>query len=351
MFPPCHVRRSPAAIAGWLSAALLLLTLPGQAQRTSASTEAADYERLVDRYASGDTEGAAEAIADRDAAWIESALDETERRARSWPARRIQSAMLLHTDAVVDGWALQNRVAANLAAARRLAGLAGDERLPPALRRDWLLVVNWYLLSELDLVAMPPWLDMALARFEGDLQVQVTLGSFFEALGWDESLPAGLPYESRVLRALAKPEPRQALEASAAAYRRALAIAPDSAQARVRLGRVLVQLRRPADATRTVAPVHDDSGDRVWPYLSWLVAGAAETERAAALLPSCQTPLVGLTAVRRLQGRMLESAELARVLATPGRPCDDPWSFYRFGELPDVRARLLLDLRRRVAAP
>lgn len=363
MVPPLSRQRSH--LSGAVLLGLWLLSGPpaALAQGTSPSAVAAEYMALVDRYAAGEDEAAAAALAEHDARWIETAVAAVERRTRAWPARRIQAAILLHTDAVVDGWVLQNRVGTNLAASRRLAAAAGDGKVPASWERDWLLVVNWYLLSELDLVAMPPWLDTAVARFGSDVRVQVTLGAFFEALGWDENLPSPLPWEARVLRGLGNRTSREALGEAAAAYRRALVIAPDWAPARVRLGRVLVRLRLLDDAARTVAPVHDHPGDRVWPYLSLLVAGAAETDRgrldeaaaayqrAAALLPSCQTPLVGLGAVRRLQGRLLESADIAQRLATPDGVCDDPWSFYRFGELPDVRARLLLELRRRVAAP
>ncbi|MEQ1909953.1 MAG: hypothetical protein ABMA15_14080, partial [Vicinamibacterales bacterium] len=75
-------------------------------------------------------------------------------------------------------------------------------------------------------------------------------------------------------------------------------------------------------------------------------AEAAAYNRAAAIMPGCQTPLVGLTALRRLQGATDDAALLAQQLTLSGGvQCDDPWWFYRFGPSPDRLPELLATMR------
>ena len=72
-------------------------------------------------------------------------------------------------------------------------------------------------------------------------------------------------------------------------------------------------------------------------------------QHAADRLPACQTPLIGLAAVRRADGHVADATALVERLTTMDvRRCDDPWWHYRFGQAPERRARLLLSMRAQV---
>ena len=310
-----------------------------------AQEEASDYSALLAQYERGQTEEAVQALAAYETTWVTNAVAAAVRDARGWTPRRVRAAVLLHTDAVVDGWVLPSRVPTHLEAARRMADLQKGAVVGREFRRDWLLVVTWYLHSEADLVAARSWVDLLLAGYPTDGDALVTAGAYFEAAAWNEGRP-------------------ELLDRAVALYRRAPADSPAFDQARVRLGRTWLELHRPADARGALEPVRAGRGDADWRYLAWLFTAAADAstrryaaaadayEHAAALLPSCQTPLVGLAAVRRAEGRVDDAATLVgRMTTMDTRHCDDPWWHYRFGQTPERRARLLLSMRALVTRP
>ena len=93
------------------------------------------------------------------------------------------------------------------------------------------------------------------------------------------------------------------------------------------------------------------SPDRVFTALAEDRRGNVDAEiaayrQASDIAPGCQTPLVGMTAVRRLQGSTAEAAALARTLTEgPDNSCDDAWWYYRFGPSPDRIPEKLEQLR------
>ncbi len=147
------------------------------------------------------------------------------------------------------------------------------------------------------------------------------------------------------------------LDKAAAAYRRAAESPAVHDAARARLGRTLTELGRTDEARRTLTPLTASAGERQWRYLAALflaqaeagagrrAAAAAAYERAAVLLPGCQTPQVGLTVLQRLEGETARAAALAEALTRATLDCNDPWWFYRFGQPPDRLPQLLAAMR------
>lgn len=338
-------RRHPLAPVVFAWAVILACTLGWGPAALGAQDVAAEYTALVDRYQQGQTEEAVQALAAHEAAWVGGAVADASRAARAWTPRQVRAAVLLHTDAVVDGWVPPSRVATHLDAARRMADLQKGAVVGRDFRRDWLLVVTWFLHADADLASARTWVDLLLADYPADADALVTAGAYFEAAAWNDGR-------------------LDLLERAVAAYRRIPADSPQYDQSQVRLGRTWLELHRPADALRVLAAVRDRPGDEQWRYLAWMFSGAAESaarrraaaaeayRQAADLQPACQTPLIGLAAVRRADGRVTEATALVEQLTTMdmGR-CDDPWWHYRFGQTPERRARLLLSLRALVTTP
>jgi Flp pilus assembly protein TadD len=174
------------------------------------------------------------------------------------------------------------------------------------------------------------------------------------------ALPAGLTVGVQAERA----ELRQA----ETFFRRALALTPDVGEAHLRLGRVIGQLGRHVDAAgqlRQALTLVDDDQLR---YYGELFLGAEEEalghfdaargafEKAAALFPSAQSPLIGLSELAHRRGdRPGALAAMQKVFALPnaaniGR--DDPWWVYHAAQARNADA--LLDAVRapfRRAAP
>lgn len=339
-----HLPRPGDSVRALLAGALLACGLaPATTVRAQAAAEG--YAALLDQYQNGRTEEAVETLAAQDPAWVSRAVADTLRDTRGWTPRQARAAVLLHTDAVVDGWVPPSRVATHLEAARRAADLQRGAVVGRDFRRNWLLVVTWFLHAQADLASARPWVDLLLADYPADGAAIVTAGAYFEASAWTDGRP-------------------EYLDRAVSVYRRMPADSPDFDQARVRLGRTWLELHRPANALRTLEPVRAAAADDAWRYLAWLFSAAADAsarryaaaaagyEQAAALFPSCQTALVGLAAVRRAEGRMEDAAALVGRLTTmDSSHCDDPWWHYRFGQTPERRARLLLSMRATVTTP
>ena len=318
-----------------------------------------DYLALLDRYRSVDTRGAVQAMSDREDRWVESAVGAALRNAALWPTERIEAAVLLHTEVVTGGWVLAQHVPVHLTAARRLMELGRPHRVPDDFRRRWLLAVCWHFQSEMELGALVPWLDELRTLAPDDPERLLAEGIFYETLAWNDAPPADLTWDGRspTLSAVSSRKRTDILERASAAYRRAAGSAGVHDAASARLGRTLAELGRTEEARRTLTPLTTSAGERRWRYLAALflaqaeagagrrVSAAAAYERAATLLPGCQTPHVGLTVLRRLEGEIARAAEIAAALTRATLDCDDPWWFYRFGQPPDRLPQLLAALR------
>ncbi len=335
------------------------------AASASAAAPADDYVALIDAYHAGQTREAVMALSNQEDKWIAAAHAAAMKSAASWPAGRLEAGVLLHTGVVTGGWVLPTHVALHLDAARRLLGASRDPRAK-ALRHQWLLVVCWHFQSELDLASMVPYLDELRDNFADDPETDLASGTFFEAAGWSVASPDSLPWNSRsrsrVLSLMPRHSQQEALEQAAAAFDRASRSPAVREEALVRLGHVQVLLGKPQDALARLTPLVSGASDRRWRYLAALFSALAEATRgnadaeaaayrsASALAPGCQTPIVGLTALLRLQGSTTEAAALARTLTeSDDRSCDDALWNYRFGPSPDRVPAHLEQLRKEFA--
>jgi hypothetical protein len=127
-------------------------------------------------------------------------------------------------------------------------------------------------------------------------------------------------------------------------FRRALELKPDFAEAHVRLGRVLYQTGRDAEAVAHLTRGLDATRDSLLLYYGSLFLGAAQEklgqfdtakavyERAATLYPSAQSPLLGLSELARRAGRRdeaLKAMEKVYELGENSRD-EDPWWRYTY---------------------
>jgi tetratricopeptide (TPR) repeat protein len=150
---------------------------------------------------------------------------------------------------------------------------------------------------------------------------------------------------------------RNALERAEGYLREAVAIAPDRMEARLRLGRVLMQRGRIAEARDLLKSVTGVEDARLF-YLAALFLGGLEDEaghtpgaadwytQAIARMPAAQA--AGL-ASSELQHRAGERQKAAGTLdaAISEKNTDDPWWGYVFGEY--WRTDLLLDALRKMS--
>jgi tetratricopeptide (TPR) repeat protein len=190
--------------------------------------------------------------------------------------------------------------------------------------------------------------DHAYALFPNDPDVLFLTASLHETFA--------TPYIQGAVRSAVLPagfsfgvgSDRSELRKAEGLFRRALAARPAFAEAHLRLGRVLMLLGQPtaaaAELREALATTTDDS---LLPYYGHLFLGAAEEalarfgdaraayERAAALYPAAQSPLLALSELARRQGdRRGALAAMDRVFALPhgDSELDDPWWKYHVAQ-------------------
>ena len=153
---------------------------------------------------------------------------------------------------------------------------------------------------------------------------------------------------------------RQELMQADSLFRRALNRRPDAPETRLRLGHVLLRLGGYEEAARQLRQALPRlETDRELLYDGELFLGAAEEqlhhedasreafERAAALYPTAQSPLLSLSELARRRGdRATALRDIERVFALPAEPQRfDPWWKYHFAQVRNVD-QLLEQLRR-----
>jgi len=127
--------------------------------------------------------------------------------------------------------------------------------------------------------------------------------------------------------------------------RRAIELRPDFAEAQVRLGRVLHQTGRDAEAVAHLTRGLDATRDSLLLYYGFLFLGAAQEklgqfdtakaayERAATLYPSAQSPLLGLSELARRAGHRddaLKAMEKVYELGETSSRDEYPWWRYTY---------------------
>ena len=140
--------------------------------------------------------------------------------------------------------------------------------------------------------------------------------------------------------------------------RRAVSIEPQFAEARLRLGRVLVSLERHEEGLQFLERAIDDSPNRLVKFYGHLFSGDAELsldraddaqrsyERALKLFPDSQAAQLGLASALRAAGDPEALAAMLPTLtkAPDSRDGDDPWWDYYDGDAAQVD-ELLAELR------
>lgn len=303
------------------------------------------YDRLLDRYRSGNIEGA---IADlrklltassgqrQITRWIDGARA-ANRRAD------LQGVLLLITEAIMAIWAADEpfpfgRLAPYLIPFQRLhVELKEMDARTPFLK-------TWYLLWEsfrhvhanypipTDLDFMPA----ALAAFPRDSRVLLAAGSRYELAWW-----MALENAQRDLER--EPVGVTKLLTTARDYlRRSLAADAGEGEARLRLAHVLLELNE----LSSVAPILSSHGwtpdGPAFEYLARLFEGdlherkgdraaaAAAYDRAIALVDAPQSALVAKAHLAHLDGRRTEAAQtVAPVLSGSVKGADPWWPFIR----------------------
>lgn len=148
-----------------------------------------------------------------------------------------------------------------------------------------------------------------------------------------------------------------------AAYRDALKRDPGLVEARIRMGRVLADQGRAADAARELAPALSAAEEPLMQYYAAMFLGEVEAtlgreaeasqafERARELFPHAQSPLLALSRVSRARGergRALTPLHALTRLPVSRETGDDPWWTFQESAGRHAEAQLS-DVRRRLA--
>jgi len=140
------------------------------------------------------------------------------------------------------------------------AGPAEGQRWEPA----WFLVVGHHFLRYVEPPEAHRYFRAGLSRFPTDARFRIGEGAAFEQEARLAPPPDFLYSETAVRRRLGDLAERHAALARAEAeFRRAIEVVPESAEARLRRGRVLIDLERRDEAARELSWVmdHVPSGD------------------------------------------------------------------------------------------
>ncbi len=342
-------------MGGWtallLSATLGPLAPPALPVDDRASLE--HYAHAVELYRLGQVEAALEAVGQRPERSLRLAADRAAEllRAHRSPGFSVPAAVLLHTDQARLERERGQREAEvfHLDLARRLASAAtGLPELAGFCRRYFLAAAHAWQLGE-DWGLARDLLDSGLKLFPGDAPLLVARAAMEETLAAFGEADEGPP---RPLVTGRKGPPRQMRQAAAsrqrrlealALLRRAVAAAPESEEARLRLGRVLLET---GDTKGGLALLDElrSARDPELAYLAWLLRGGAlarsgrlpealESYRAAlALEPRGQVAHLALARALDESGLPGASAEVAEGLAVVTREpaFADPWWTYHF---------------------
>jgi tetratricopeptide (TPR) repeat protein len=355
---------------------LLLAAPPPQLLEDAHQGPSPWYTGLVQRYRAGDRGAVAEPFPPEKALYEVSALQrlaEAARRCPSCPERvryeafPFEAAVLLHTDRALARIEQYDPAGpAEMEVAPKLVAVM------PAARRA-AFEPRWVRAAALALSKSGQW-DIALAllepareRYAPEPLLDLARGAILESKAWvadepPEQVEVPAPGAGRLKVWRAKREARQGLSEAERSYRAALALRPELAQARIRLGRILYLLGKPREATaelQAAAKAATDAADRYLAHLflgrarestgDW-AAAIAEYEEATRAEPDGQAAAVALSYALHRAGRGRDSVEALRngVDRAGRRRVVDPWWPYLAGQCEDSDA-LLDALRAEVA--
>jgi len=325
------------------------------------------YLDVIEQYRRGDFEPAIVLLR----SWAEPKTLKCVRAlmSRQTPAGQVSdvpamfAAVMLHTEAAfaaVEGQhpsegSFHLRLAADLLHWMTLK--VPDERQWLFTRRDWRLMVarvlNFYFawdVHESLITAHPRTPDevielRAMDVVESDADMELAFGSLAE--GFAEMIARSLEFDGRIMQSKQAALVRRCTLRAEGHFRRAKELRPDMCEAHLRLGRVLMDQGRTAEAQVELRGLLKEATDPRIVHLALLFLGDAAEKghrvdeaadsyrRAVEIKPGCQAGLIALAYATERGGRV----DMARSVLAPflGRsdartvPADD-WTSYPRGQ-------------------
>lgn len=340
-------------------AALLLLALTQAPASWAQRPLTLDrYRRLIAFYREGDFQSAAEALAACERHVVERAVEAFTATNPDDPAD-LRAAALLHSEAgaYLRG---QNDLARgdfHWNMARDLSALVGsnpEDRSGRSFQSRWLLAAGYYYQSEMDDSRALGFLKQALRLSDTDAEIHLALGAVHEVVGalmrraWSPSrVPSTNP---RIMRdeLRARSVSRQQLSTAEGYYREALRLAPNMAEAHLRLGRVLGQLGDGEKALAELVWVVEHARDAYLLGMAHLFLGSLREQnddwstavedyrKAVAAKPDWQVHHLALSHALHRAGALGEAERALhaalQVKAREDLPDSGWWTYYLFRE-------------------
>lgn len=372
-------RRAPRAAAarGWLFAlalAGLLLLFPRSGDRLSAQASAQDdlslWRRAVEEHQTGRADNSAFEIARWSTSELHAVAAAVKRHVRSMEKNRqaegnlvLLRGAVLHADiarlvpdhmiagfvqdkvhVVSDGQPRGSRYpTVHWSVARSLLeGVAPTPSSEPDVL-SWYRDVSEYLLNTGTLSEAVPHLERARQIFPADAQVLLDSAYLHEKLASPQIQAAAMSIDGSKGFKPAVDSQRAELSRAERLFRQALAVEPDNAVARVRLGRVVGQLGRHREAAAELRKAIGAglAGESL--YYAELFLGREEEslgnraaaresyEKASKLYPRAQSPRLALSQLEWQSGdRVAALRALESMSKLPPRELEreDPWWTY-----------------------
>jgi tetratricopeptide (TPR) repeat protein len=345
----------------------------GAAQPAQLLNTLAEYFALAERARNGGVEGAVvelrtwnwHAFRDlRDAlARSRQQLEgPSQRILNKWARADIEALAMLHTEAAIRSTPLSTEEISHANWAKQLLELFDGLRVDQTFRRQWYVAWGAHLQSELRLRELSDHVDGALRKWPTDTDLLTMAGTMYESWFRRAAVTPGsdyIPMQSRLQRD--RPDRQRSQRLAESYYRRALAAHADLFDARLRLGRMLLDAKRIDDALAHVTEAVERAASPRERYVALLFLGrvhasagrwpdaAAAYSDADGVLTDCQSAMLGSSSALLKQGARDEAIEQIKVALqrTATSRCDDPWWAYSFGYGPRTDA-LLEQLRERL---
>jgi GWxTD domain-containing protein len=299
----------------------------------------AEYSEVVGRYQSGERSEAIEALSRMPVRSLQGA-------ARAYwndspTGEGLKVAAILHTEVAALG---DVGIHTHLRLAKDFLDRIGDEPVQHRLLKLWYLALAHRLKGSPATWSAMYLMEGALETFPRDVEIQIAVGSVYEAMGWTGA--AGT------------------LELAEGLYRDVLEAEPSHGEAHLRLGRTLQLDGRSEEAIRQLEWSRDHGDDSQIEFVAHLLLGdlyfgrgtlreAARSYRAALERdPYCQQAIVGLAQALDQTGDPGRGREsVVEFFDRGSRPSGEPdrWQDYLEGSSKDIEG--LLDRMRQEGRP